>query len=59
MDQFNKTESYMINGSMTATQFYVDIEGHPETSAMKHALKELEFYCGEKLKSWELIWHHH
>ena len=27
---------------------YVDIEGHPETSAMKHALKELEFYCGEK-----------
>ena len=26
---------------------YVDIEGHPETSAMKHALKELEFYCGE------------
>ena len=43
-----KLESYMINGSMTATQFYVDIEGHPETSAMKHALKELEFYCGEK-----------
>ena len=42
-----KLESYMINGSMTATQFYVDIEGHPETSAMKHALKELEFYCGE------------
>ena len=46
-----KLESYMINGSMTATQFYVDIEGHPETLAMRHALKELEFYCGQnKLK---------
>tara|TARA_B100001996_G_scaffold379202_1_gene364582 strand:- start:216 stop:1079 length:864 start_codon:yes stop_codon:yes gene_type:complete len=44
-----KLESYMINGSMTATQFYVDIEGHPETSAMKFALKELEFYCGKDM----------
>ena len=42
-----KLESYMINGSMTATQFYVDIEGHPNTIPMKHALKELEFYCGK------------
>ena len=51
-----KLESYMINGSMTATQFYVDIEGHPETSAMKHALKELSFtVVRRKLKSWELI----
>ena len=44
-----KLESYMINGSMTATQFYVDIEGHPETSAMQFALKELEFYCGKDM----------
>ena len=44
-----KLESYMINGSMTATQFYVDIEGHPETSSMKYALKELEFYCGRDM----------
>ena len=44
-----KLESYMIDGSMTATQFYVDIEGHPETSSMKYALKELEFYCGRDM----------
>ena len=31
---------------MTDTQLYVDIEGHPNTIPMKHALKELEFYCG-------------
>ena len=42
-----KLESYIIGGSFSAAQFYVDIEGHPETSAMKHALKELEFYCGQ------------
>ena len=42
-----KLESYMIDGNMTATQFYVDIEGHPNTIPMKHALKELEFYCGK------------
>ena len=42
-----KLESYMINGKMTATQFYVDIEGHPDTVSMQHALKELEFFCGK------------
>jgi prephenate dehydratase len=42
-----KLESYMIDGKMTATQFYVDIEGHPETQAMKHALNELQFFCGK------------
>ena len=26
-----KLESYMLNGSFTATQFYADIEGHPRT----------------------------
>ncbi len=28
-----KLESYMVGGSFTATQFYADIEGHPEDPA--------------------------
>ena len=43
-----KLESYMKNGKMTATQFYVDIEGHPNSQPMQHALKELEFFCGSE-----------
>ncbi|MBN9676518.1 prephenate dehydratase [Salipiger bermudensis] len=39
-----KLESYMVNGSFTATQFYADIEGHPEDSAVKRALDELEYF---------------
>ena len=27
-----KLESYMVNGDFTATQFLVDVEGHPETT---------------------------
>ena len=40
-----KLESYMLDGSMNAARFYVDCEGHPETSSMKLALEELQFYC--------------
>ncbi len=43
-----KLESYMKDGKMTATQFYVDIEGHPKSQPMQHALKELEFFCGSE-----------
>jgi len=39
-----KLESYMIDGSFTATQFYADVEGHPEDPAMKHAMEELQFF---------------
>ena len=39
-----KLESYMVNGSFTATQFYADIEGHPEDPAVKRALDELEYF---------------
>ena len=39
-----KLESYMIDGSFSATQFYADVEGHPEDEAMKHALDELYFF---------------
>ena len=39
-----KLESYMVGGSFTATQFYADIEGHPEDAGVKRALEELEYF---------------
>ena len=39
-----KLESYMLGGRFTATQFYADVDGHPEDRALAHALEELEFF---------------
>jgi prephenate dehydratase len=39
-----KLESYMVDGSFTATQFYADIEGHPDDPAVARALDELDFF---------------
>ena len=39
-----KLESYMLNGKFTATQFYAEIEGHPENVGVAHALEELGFF---------------
>ena len=39
-----KLESYMVDGSFWATQFYADVEGHPDDTAMKHAMDELFFF---------------
>jgi prephenate dehydratase len=39
-----KLESYMIEGNFAATQFYADVEGHPEDRALKLALEELAFF---------------
>lgn len=39
-----KLESYMIEGSFTATQFYADIEGHPEHKNVQLAMEELGFF---------------
>ena len=39
-----KLESYMLGGSFQATQFYSDIEGHPEQPPVQRALEELEFF---------------
>ena len=39
-----KLESYMVGGSFTATQFYADIEGHPDDTSVKLALEELEYF---------------
>jgi prephenate dehydratase len=42
-----KLESYQIGGSFNATQFYADIEGHPEDRNVQLALEELQFFCSE------------
>mgnify|MGYP006199951969 CR=1 FL=1 len=39
-----KLESYMVGGSFTATEFYADIEGHPEDAAVARALDELRYF---------------
>ncbi|MEM8824632.1 MAG: prephenate dehydratase [Pseudomonadota bacterium] len=39
-----KLESYMIDGRFTATQFYADIEGHPEDPPVQRALEELDYF---------------
>ena len=39
-----KLESYMVGGSFTATQFYLDIEGHPDSESVKRALEELRYF---------------
>ena len=39
-----KLESYQLGGSFNATQFYADIEGHPEDRLVRLALEELEFF---------------
>ncbi len=39
-----KLESYMVGGSFTATQFYADIEGHPDDANVQLALDELAYF---------------
>ena len=39
-----KLESYMVGGSFTATEFYADIEGHPDDENVKRALEELAYF---------------
>ena len=39
-----KLESYMVDGSFTATQFYADIEGHPAERGVQLAFEELDFF---------------
>ncbi|MBB4053881.1 prephenate dehydratase [Devosia subaequoris] len=39
-----KLESYMVGGAFTATQFYADIEGHPDDVSVQHAFEELGFF---------------
>ena len=39
-----KLESYMVDGSFTATQFFAEIEGHPEDEGVARALEELRYF---------------
>ena len=39
-----KLESYMVGGAFTATQFYADIEGHPDDPPVQRALEELAYF---------------
>jgi prephenate dehydratase len=42
-----KLESYMVGGNFFATQFYADVEGHPDDRALVFALEELRFFSKE------------
>jgi prephenate dehydratase len=39
-----KLESYQIGGSFAATQFYAEVEGHPDDAGVQRALEELGFF---------------
>ena len=42
-----KLESYQLGGTFFATQFYVDVEGHPKDVSLALALEELAFFSKE------------
>jgi prephenate dehydratase len=42
-----KLESYMLEGEFLATQFYAEVDGHPEDPGLRRALEELEFFSRE------------
>jgi len=42
-----KLESYMVDGEFFATQFYADVEGHPEDKGLAYAIEELKFFSRE------------
>ncbi len=39
-----KLESYMVDGIFSATQFYAEIEGHPDDANVQRALDELRYF---------------
>jgi prephenate dehydratase len=43
-----KLESYMVDGSFAATQFYADVQGHPQDRGLELALEELAFVSQPK-----------
>ncbi|MEO0496607.1 MAG: prephenate dehydratase [Pseudomonadota bacterium] len=44
-----KLESYQLDGAFSATQFYADIEGHPEDPHVALALEELNFFASVRM----------
>ena len=43
----SKLESYMLEGEFFATQFYAEVDGHPEDPPLQRALEELAFFSRE------------
>jgi prephenate dehydratase len=39
-----KLESYQLDGSFTATQFYAEVDGRPQDGPVRLAIEELEFF---------------
>jgi prephenate dehydratase len=39
-----KLESYQLGGSFNATEFYADVEGHPDSPNVRRALEELSYF---------------
>lgn len=42
-----KLESYMVDGEFAATQFYADVDGHPDDKGLAFAIEELKFFSRE------------
>ncbi|QFR34510.1 prephenate dehydratase [Ancylobacter sp. TS-1] len=42
-----KLESYQLDGEFFATQFYADVDGHPDDQGLRLALEELSFFSKE------------
>jgi len=42
-----KLESYQLEGKFFATQFYADVDGHPDDRPLSLALEELAFFSAE------------
>ena len=39
-----KLESYMVGGEFIATQFYAEVEGHPDDQNVQRAMEELDYF---------------
>ncbi|MCJ2036548.1 prephenate dehydratase [Methylobacterium sp. J-068] len=43
----SKLESYMVEGQFSATQFYAEVDGHPDEPGLSRALAELAYFSRE------------
>ena len=43
----SKLESYMVEGQFSATQFYAEVDGHPDDPGLARALEELRYFSRE------------
>ena len=42
-----KLESYMVDGTFSATVFFAEVEGHPSETDLARALSELDYFSRE------------